>query len=95
MVAFEAVLCGIWFVMYGRVLVFALLYCLLDLCCGGCSSGCLCVFLSMCLSVLCVLCLTMLVKCLRVTNLFTRLDEIILHMNSSAAYYLHYDDQES
>ena len=43
--------------------VFALFYCRLDLCCGECYGG-LCVFLSMCLFVLCVLCLTMLVNCL-------------------------------
>ena len=42
---------------------FTLFYCLLDLCCG--ESYCsLCVFLYVCLFVLCVLCLTVLVNCL-------------------------------
>ena len=48
------------------VVVFALFYCRLNLCCGECYVGCLqfeC-FLSMCLFVLCVLCLTVLVNCL-------------------------------
>ena len=48
------------------VVVFALFYCRLDLCCGECYVGCLqfqC-FLSMCLFVLCDLCLTVLVNCL-------------------------------
>ena len=46
--------------------VFALFYCRLNLCCGECYVGCLqfeC-FLSMCLFVLCVLCLTVLLNCL-------------------------------
>ena len=49
-----------------RVGVFYLLYCRLDLCCGECYVGCQkfeC-FLSMCLFVLCVLCLTVLMNCL-------------------------------
>ena len=48
------------------IVVFALFYCHLDLCCGECYVGCLQfgVFLSMCLFVLCVLCLTVLVNCL-------------------------------
>ena len=46
------------------VVVFALFYYRLDLCCGECYFGSLCVFLSMCLFVLCVLCLTGLVNCL-------------------------------
>ena len=45
---------------------FAKFYCHLDLCCGECYVGfcSLSVFLSMCLFVLCVLCLTVLVNCL-------------------------------
>ena len=47
------------------VVVFALFYCSLDMCCV-CYVGCLqlSVFISMCLFVLCVLCLTVLVNCL-------------------------------
>ena len=46
------------------VVVFALFYCHLDLCCGECYVVCLSVFLPMCLLVLCVLCLTVFVNCL-------------------------------
>ena len=48
------------------VVVFALFYCHLDLCCGECYLVVcsLSEFLSMCLFVLCVLCLTVLVNCL-------------------------------
>ena len=49
------------------VVDFALLYCRLDLCCCECYVTLvvcrLSVFLSMCLFVLCVLCLTVLVNC--------------------------------
>ena len=44
------------------VVVFSLFYCLLDLCCGECYCS-VCVLLSMCLILLCVLCMTMFVHC--------------------------------
>ena len=55
------------FIRYCGVVVFALFYFCLDLCCGECYFGRLqfvCFLYIMCLLVLCVLCLTVLVNCL-------------------------------
>ena len=46
------------------VVIFAMFYCRLDLCCGECYVGCLFEYFPISVFVLCDLCLTVLVNCL-------------------------------